>query len=239
MISSDLRLDRVISIYRGENQREFTNLGDWIPKNRIYCEVHPVSHIRGQAMLGAGQPLSRKQLGEMVGLASEQGQQQHFFIPTELLFWKTGYHQVKIVFWVRPGIYTITNRYIDRPLTCPFPSMIFIVENETFHVFAVRPNRRPAPSTPLFHMPIWNVSDNGRVCTGTCKFPDYSRLLNDPEKIMKEWKTIFFNSEFTHDFGPPAYRGMDLSEFWQKLDGQKKFPTTVLKSCRKKLCDIM
>lgn len=149
-------------------------------------------------------------------------------------------NSVSIVFWVRPRMQTFTHCDIANKITAPFPGMIFKVhDHHNLKVYAIKTKRRPTPKTKLFHLPIWNVDSNCRVCTGNCTVPDNKELGYNAEAIMHKWIDLFFGSDFSHDHANAIYKKVHLLEFWSKLDGVKEFPLDVLFATRKKVADML
>ena len=77
--------------------------------------------------------------------------------------------------------------------TFPQPALVWRVENGDLKIRALAENRRPAATTTLAVAPFWNLSDDGRVCTGTMRRPDSARAASIPE-----WERGFYESAFTH-----------------------------------------
>lgn len=234
-----LKLHQIISVYSGNGHNSYlNNYPGWQGGGRSYCEIHPVSEIGGKQCLGAGQPLSKNQLKELLGLTSDIAVGKVPFFPTEILGWQVVLDNLKALVWIRPKIRTIYHRDIDRKIIAPMPGMIFSLENNRLTVFAVKGNRRPQKNSFLYHLPIWNIDITGRVCTGTCKLPDLLIKEGEPEKIIREWESVFFDSEFTHE-GTQVYDKIDLIKFWKSLDGKKEFSFEGLLSTHKTVNDLL
>ncbi len=61
------------------------------------------------------------------------------------------------------------------------------------NIRALAENKRPDASTKLAVAPFWNLSDDGRVCTGTMRRPDSASVASIPA-----WEGGFYESAFTH-----------------------------------------
>ena len=59
--------------------------------------------------------------------------------------------------------------------TFPQPPLVWRVDNGDLKIRALADNKRPSGATTLAVAPFWNISDDGRVCTGTMRRPDYAR----------------------------------------------------------------
>jgi PRTRC genetic system protein B len=77
--------------------------------------------------------------------------------------------------------------------TFPQPPLVWRVDGDDLKIRAVAENRRPAATTTLAVAPFWNLSDDGRVCTGTMRRPDSATAASIPD-----WERGFYESAFTH-----------------------------------------
>jgi PRTRC genetic system protein B len=77
--------------------------------------------------------------------------------------------------------------------TFPQPPLIWRVDDAGLKIRALRENKRPEASTTLAVAPFWNLSDDGRVCTGTMRCPDSTSVASIPA-----WERGFYESAFTH-----------------------------------------
>jgi len=64
--------------------------------------------------------------------------------------------------------------------TFPQPPLVWRVDNEDLRIRALTENKRQATGTTLAVAHLWNLSDDGRVCTGRCVAPIMRRLPQCP-----------------------------------------------------------
>jgi PRTRC genetic system protein B len=109
--------------------------------------------------------------------------------------------------------------------TFPQPPLVWRVENGDLKIRALAENKRPTAVTTLSVAPFWNLSDNGRVCTGSMRRPDNATVASIPE-----WERGFYESAFTHSNVGRLTRHADGFEgLWNELAGKKKpFPVSTL-----------
>lgn len=108
------------------------------------------------------------------------------------------------------------------------PALVWKASREQLSVFAVKGNKKPSASTPLYHAPFFNVNNNGHVCMGTVE-------VNIPadaclEDFVKHWEDYFWNSYFSHmmeSFNP--INGNMLLLWKQLVNTGEIFPATALK----------
>jgi PRTRC genetic system protein B len=111
----------------------------------------------------------------------------------------------------------------------PVPGVVFVAGPRRWQVYAVKGNQRPAPDTPLWHAPFYNVDKtDGHICVGNVKLPNGTTVQQ-----IAAWNRAFFQSYFPHANydGVVAYKG-DATALWRDLlDGKfgSAFPEDVLK----------
>ena len=69
---------------------------------------------------------------------------------------------------------------VERPHLSATPPLVWRVDNEDLRIRALAENKRPVAGTTLAVVPFWNLSDDGRVCTGSDAPPQscYACRLN-------------------------------------------------------------
>lgn len=109
--------------------------------------------------------------------------------------------------------------------TFPQPPLVWRVENGDLKIRALAENRRPTATTTLTVAPFWNLSDNGRVCTGSMRRPDSATVSS-----IAEWERGFYESAFTHaNVGRLSRHAGGFDGLWSELVGKKKaFPVKTL-----------
>lgn len=109
--------------------------------------------------------------------------------------------------------------------TFPQPPLVWRVENGELKVRALAENRRPGASTSLAVAPFWNLSDDGRVCTGSMRRPDDATAASIPE-----WERGFYESAFTHaNVGRLTRHPCGFEGLWNELaDKRTRFPIASL-----------
>lgn len=109
--------------------------------------------------------------------------------------------------------------------TFPQPPLVWRVENGDLKIRALPENMRPTAATTLSVAPFWNLSDDGRVCTGSMRRPDNATVAAIPE-----WERGFYESAFTHaNVGRLTRHAGGFEGLWSELAGKKKlFPVATL-----------
>jgi PRTRC genetic system protein B len=109
--------------------------------------------------------------------------------------------------------------------TFPQPPLVWRVASGDLSVRALVENKRPEGKTKLAVAPFWNLSDNGRVCTGTMRRPDGSLVAT-----IADWERGFYESAFTHsNVGRLTRHKGGFEALWGQLAGKRKpFPTKML-----------
>jgi PRTRC genetic system protein B len=109
--------------------------------------------------------------------------------------------------------------------TFPQPALVWRVENGDLKIRALLENKRPAAQTALAVAPFWNLSDDGRVCTGTMRRPDSTAVAS-----VSEWERGFYESAFTHaNVGRLTRHAGGFAGLWKELaDKRSAFPVDTL-----------
>jgi PRTRC genetic system protein B len=219
---SKFRLLNAILVYGDHNGGE---------PSPAYATTHPIQHEDGRPVITAGKPLSVQGLRAIQTILDPSTQE---ILPECVLFAAGGV----LAWWIparqRLAFYRSRDERIGNcNAIIPHPPLVMVASaNGHWAIAALRHNRRPAPSTPLYRPPYMNVwlhKDNpGRICTGNVTTP-----ANTMTGKMEAWENAFFDSEFTH----PNANGNDFVRFPGGLTGltvklvagcYKRFPTTRL-----------
>jgi PRTRC genetic system protein B len=107
----------------------------------------------------------------------------------------------------------------------PQPPLVWRVSNGELNIRALTENKRPDDATKLAVAPFWNLSDDGRVCTGTMRRPDSASVVSIPA-----WERGFYESAFTHaNVGRLTRHEGGFDGLWNGLTGKhQKFPLEAL-----------
>ncbi len=194
----------------------------------VFASVHDIQTSKeGVATIEAGTPVSKTGLVKMMqSLVPED------YAPAELL----GNHILAkgsdyLVWYCKPQKRHVwfKNDEIGNEVSanCHQPGLVFITSKEDWHVFAVKGNKRPTSSTPLYVAPYLNVWAGGRICTGNIETPKGGLKFS-----TEAWEEAFFRSYFTHpnQHGKGAltkYRG-GIFSLWRSLKKGRAFPTESL-----------
>ena len=107
----------------------------------------------------------------------------------------------------------------------PQPALVWRVDNGDLKILALAESKRPTAATPLAVAPFWNLSEDGRVCTGTMRRPDSATVASIPE-----WEGGFYESAFTHaNVGRLTHHPAGFEGLWSDLaDKRIPFPVKTL-----------
>src|SRR5208337_1065904 len=105
------------------------------------------------------------------------------------------------------------------------PPLVWRVSNGELNIRALTENKRPDESTKLAVAPFWNLSDDGRVCTGSMRRPESATVAAIPA-----WERGFYESAFTHaNVGRLTRHEGGFEGLWESLKGKRRrFPTETL-----------
>lgn len=107
----------------------------------------------------------------------------------------------------------------------PQPPLAWRVKDGDLAIRALTENRRPDAATRLAVAPFWNLSDNGRVCTGSMRRPNSGKVSS-----IADWERGFYESAFTHaNVGRLTRHPGGFEELWVSLAGKRRsFPCETL-----------
>lgn len=209
-----LDLHEAVLIYRGA-------------QGTAFATVHEIAVVDGEPTILAGKAMTPR---AAITLARElsKGVSHGGFIPETVLYMDGDL----LLWWVPPMRRHIAFRAKElgteeRGEVVPHPGLVFAASSKIWAVWAVKGDKRPAPDTPLYQVPYFNVWQTGRICQGNVEVPEGTTA----EKI-DAWNSAFFSSYFTHpnvQKNLVKYRG-GAFKFWRDmLDGKfSMFPEKVL-----------
>jgi PRTRC genetic system protein B len=107
----------------------------------------------------------------------------------------------------------------------PQPPLVWKVSNGELSIRALAVNKRPQATATLAVAPFWNLSDDGRVCTGTMRRPESATVAAAPA-----WERGFYESAFTHaNVGRITRHDGGFEGLWESLKGKRgRFPAETL-----------
>jgi PRTRC genetic system protein B len=110
-------------------------------------------------------------------------------------------------------------------LIFPQPPLVWKVSNGELIIRALTESKRPQGQTKLAVAPFWNLSDDGRVCTGTMRRPESASVAAIPA-----WERGFYESAFTHaNVGRLTRHQGGFDGLWSGLAGKRsRFPVEML-----------
>lgn len=158
-----------------------------------YASTHPVTAgDHGKPVIGAGIPVDTRFLGDAYrSLMGDGG--LTLLSDTRIL----AFNGEKIAFWIKGAV---RPTYFDCPepmgnITgdAPHPSLIFLVSAAGgFSVFALKGQKKPNAGTAIYHAPYMNIHEDGEMCKGNIRMPEFS------VRSIDAYCSAFFSSWFTH-----------------------------------------
>lgn len=109
--------------------------------------------------------------------------------------------------------------------TFPQPALVWRVEEGDLTIRALSGPKRPEAQTRLAVAPFWNLSADGRVCTGSMRRPEGASIAS-----IAAWEQGFYESGFTHaNVGRLTRHEAGFGGLWTGLaDKRKSFPVESL-----------
>lgn len=210
MLSTVYKPELAIMVYHG---------GD----KKYYLESHTVNE---EGHLMEGKPLLQETLDGIVDVFFDERKsrvQIGGYIPDNLLQYDVLPGGKYRMVWYRPAEERVL--HFSTALHMPSgkawaPAMLYVAENKSLAVYALKSDARPKQNTQLYKAPFHNIYSNGNVCLGSAKTkkPDH----NTYEAHMRYWEDMFWLSEFTHLNGNGNPTRTNLTNIWKKLINSKR-----------------
>ena len=217
-----------VSVSIGENHRfELREaLLIYRDQQRSFVTRHEVSlPEKAPPTLGPAQPLTRSFLQSLS--RSMNGSFKPEFLPTNVL----AKGDRMITWWTPPQRRQMFFQEAQGRLAAldgrsfPQPALVWLVEDGDLKIRALPDAARPEAQTTLAVAPFWNLSEDGRVCTGSMRRPDAATVA-----AMPGWEQGFYESAFTHaNVGRLTKHEGGFEGLWTELAGsRKRFPSDTL-----------
>jgi PRTRC genetic system protein B len=118
------------------------------------------------------------------------------------------------------------------------PPMLWIADRLSLTVFALEGNRRPTEKAILYHAPLFNIYEDGKVCMGTVDVR--IKKTASLEDFIKTWEDHFFNSYFSHLMAGHNPINGNCVSLWKRLIATgERFPIDVLKKSSTTFKDLL
>lgn len=162
----------------------------------VYATTHEIvidADNPARRVIGPGAPLTKNALGKFAAAVSVATAYAGH-VPANLLYTSPNL----LAWWVPAAIRNTWFKSDDPEIgtssgPAAHPALVFVATPTGWFVFALRESERPAPRTPLYHAPHFNVWDGGRICTGNVSLPGALSA-----EALAQYETAFFRSHFTH-----------------------------------------
>jgi PRTRC genetic system protein B len=209
--------------------------------NEIYLESHDCSKT---GKLINAHPLSDREiesLAEVIHVQrrnKEQYLQCDGLLPENLLYLNVA---KKCVLWFTPA-QTIKLYFTNSLHICnaefTLPALVWKATDRDLWLYALTADKKPAADTRLYHAPVFNIHEDGKICMGTVEIEvENCSSLN---QFISTWQANFFNSRFSHTIGNLQITRTPLEQLYRKLaNSERSFPLKELKTTGKTLKNIL
>jgi PRTRC genetic system protein B len=187
---------------------------------KFYVSLH---NIRDGVVCG-GHPVSKKDVYELCKLAMPGIDTVVRYIPENVISYAPFSKYSAMVWWIPAGRKSMFFKINGlKSGIASIPATLFTVIRGRLHVWALKTDKRPTLTTPVYFPPYFNVFKDG-TCMGNMEVPKKTEPLE-----TSLWEDTFFGSAFTDD-SPPELKGISGNKLWISLvNTKKKFPTSCLK----------
>ncbi len=209
---------RTLIVYRKMPVSEAYYERDSSPQ--FYVSLH---NIR-DGVVCEGHPVSKKDVYELCKLAMPGIETVVRFVPENIISYAPFSKYSSMAWWIPAGRKSMFfNIKGLKSGIASVPATLFAVIRGRLHVWALKTDRRPTLTTPVYFPPYFNVFKDG-TCMGNMEAPKKT----DPLETSL-WEDIFFGSAFTNE-SPPVLKRLTGEELWGNLiNTKKKFPAFCLR----------
>lgn len=165
--------------------------------SNYYIELHPVVVNGGKLTVGAGVPLTKKALRNLLaqvtkGEAMDIGCKTKL-MPESILYFSGNKNKRNIIWFNAPQKRTISTNKGNIHFQCP--GIIYQLSDDQLKVFTYLTKSRPSADTVLYRLPLPNIYEDGDVCMGNVVIPKDSSEIS---VLIERWEGCFWNSKFTN-----------------------------------------
>ncbi len=204
---------------------------------RTLVTLHDVLPHPGGPVMGPGRFLSRHERDGIVSQLTGKRTGTRRLLPPQVLMQEHGCLLWEVPGRVRPMYFFLRGR--RESMQAPWPRLLLLAEGRSLRAATVVTEGRPDASTPLYHAPLMNFNEEGRMCNGSTTPPAQTAM-----DTLGEWESVLFDTAFSHishsdtlqpDALPESARGVSDGNlahlaFWRWLSrsGQTAFPREAL-----------
>jgi PRTRC genetic system protein B len=195
-------------------------------------------------MLMPGVPLTTEAMNEIYKKLAGAQKVSRSLAPENLLCCEAG----RLIWWTpsarRLIFFDTGNKKFDNEVggkEVLHPALLFVAEERTLFVFALKSNARPNGKTPLFAAPYFNLYERGAMCAGSGRVPTGCNAKDIPA-----WEKLFFETNFSHTNRdarklcrhPGGHDGL-WREMARTRNAPKTFPAKYLTPDKRKVEDLL
>jgi PRTRC genetic system protein B len=235
-VLSDYRLTAVLAIYKSEPVASHDSGPLSVsPFHRSYVEIHRARRGRdGEAVLGAGKPLSLRALKAIAARLGKEVVAEHMgLLPERVLAVRP---DGGLLWWLPAARRELVRK--DKPTAQAWWPPLVFMQSDGLSVFALREDGRPGPKAKLYRAPFWNVGPDGGACMGSGRVRTHGTAAERVESAEQAFITV----PFSHELGSGGLvKGKSLDAVWGGLvASRRKFPAKelVLQPNFKTLADL-
>jgi PRTRC genetic system protein B len=212
-----------------------TSTGGFNGASSLVATSHPLTLYKGRSSpeIGAGHVLSDADTREVLESMLDKIPQYSGFIPTDVLSISSNHIAWTVKASVRNLYFKPRGRKNTLKWTVPVPTLLFVASTKGLSIAAVKTKRRPTEKTALYHAPLMNIYNDGRVCLGSASYP--SEISPDTRPSIEDciFKTNFAHINHNKTLAIPNKKEISDKQhlaFWRTLHKEKAntFPPAAL-----------
>jgi PRTRC genetic system protein B len=202
--------------------------------NDAYLEYHDILYTVDGTVLSEGKPVTKKTLKKLLELVIESAKgsmaNMNKLMPDNVLYFDPRPGRFKLIWYNTPMIRNLIGLR-KTAVNIKTPSVLYVLDDDSLSIYALKSSRRPKLDSLLFHLPLPNIYDDGRICMGNVRTP---KKLSELSDLIQAWEYAFWDSNFSSMLSPFTTRGM-INQFIKS----KGISTSLLKSTKTKLSKLI
>lgn len=212
-MNTRFKLKHGIFIYSGEN-----NIGE----ESVYIET---AAAKKDGTFSSAKPMTEQGFKNLLQTAYDQTKKiESKILDPGIIFLDQSIATFRIIWYRKHCMKKIHVTSQNKVYNIWIPSMLYFLENNTVHLYALKTVQRPTANTTLYVPPVKNLTgklEDAEFCWGGV---DNTVDQNSVNEIIKSWESIIWDTGFNDD-GPETIKQGNVYDLYELLDKYKsKFP---------------
>jgi len=198
----------------------------------LFFTLHDVSMTDAGPQIGPGTVMDKQIAYQFAQYVAQNEVGDETLLPANILM----NSPTRLIWFKEPEVRKMWFKVGKKKVSyaVPWPRLLYVATPDELSVFAIKGRRRPSADTRLYHAPLMNIYDDGRVCLGSARMPARFDLSSIPDMEAIITDTLFSHTNHHYTLkkrGKGEVSNTEHIQFWRNLHKNKesKFPNTALR----------